>query len=122
MKIEHAKVTVEFEDPNEILQAMNPYERLRFLQSMSCSDEIIQFVMDQVFQGCTQDGYYGSRVCAWDGDTPLQKFQKAAIDHGTDYVAQTRIKELERYLKSAEDRVMKAELELDKVRNPQYYR
>ncbi|MBX2848952.1 MAG: hypothetical protein KTR16_11570 [Acidiferrobacterales bacterium] len=111
MKLENAKVTITVEDPNEILEAMQPDDKMDFLQALSCHDEIIEYVMQQVFTGWTEGGFHGSMVCDWNGSSILQQFQRKLIEIGADDMAKKRIEELERYMKRSDER----EAELQRI-------
>lgn len=104
MKIQNAKVTITFDDPNELLYAMSGDEQIEFLESLSCQEEVIEFVLQQVFEGCTDDNLcHGSLACTWNGNTALQQFRNKLIEVGADYTTKKRIEELERYCKSKDD-------------------
>lgn len=104
MKLENAKVTITVEDPNELIEAMDSQEKMEFFQSLSCHDEIIEYVMQQVFTGWTEGAYHGSMTCDWNGSSVLQQFQKKLIEIGADDMAKKRIEELERYMKQSDER------------------
>ena len=104
MELKNAKVTITVEDPNEIIEAMSKEEKIDFLQSLSCHDEVIEFVMQQVFEGYTENGSSGSEVVAWNGYAPLQLFRKKMLEIGADDMAKKRIEELERYMKQSDER------------------
>ncbi len=98
MKIQDAKVTVTFDDPNELFYRMSGDEQIEFLESLSCQDAVIAFVLQQVFDGYTGENFYhGSLSCVWNGNTPLQQFRDKLIEVGADYAAKKRIEELEKY-------------------------
>ena len=106
MKIQNAKVTITLDNPNEILEAMGSKEKMEFFESLSCHDEIIEYVMQQVFEGYTQDNFcHGSVVCDWNGNAPLQVFRKKLIECTADYTTKERIKDLERTLQSKEEQI-----------------
>lgn len=104
MKIQNAKVTITFDDPDELFYAMEDDEQEEFLESLSCKEAVIEYVMDQVFEGYTRDNLcHGSLACTWNGNTALQQFRNKLIEVGADYTAKKRIEELERYCKSKDD-------------------
>lgn len=104
MKLENAKVTITLDDPNELLESMDSEERLSFLQSLSCHDEVLEYVMQQVFEVCTDDGHHGSIACSWNGREPLQVFRQKMLEVGANDTAKRRISELEQYMTSADNR------------------
>ena len=69
MKIEGVRVTLNLEDPAEIINAMDGYEKVGFMQSLSCEDDVIEYVFQQVFGDQTDDGYHGSICCDWNGNS-----------------------------------------------------
>lgn len=112
MQIKNAKVTITVEDPNEILEAMDHEEKLDFLQSISCQDEVIEYVMQQVFEGCTDNGSYGWLSHTYNGNTPLQKFQQKLIEEGADKISKQRLLEMTHYMDRATNRILELESEL----------
>jgi hypothetical protein len=96
MKLQDVNVTLEFSDLDELVYALEPEDRLYFLESLSCQDEIIEHVMNQVFEGYTKDNFmHGWTSCSWNGSTPLQVFKKKMIEVGADKEANEKIKRLE---------------------------
>lgn len=117
MKIEQARITVTFEDPDELLYAMTDEEQVHFLEALSSQDAVIQYVLEQVFEGYTRENFYsGSEICAWNGSTPLQKFRNRLIEVGADYTTKKRIESLERYCEWKDKRIQELETELDKFK------
>lgn len=117
MELKNAKVTVSFDSPNEIIEAMDSGDRLEFMQSLSCCDEVISYVMQQVFDECTDDGFHGSISCTWNGNAPMQQFRKLLIDVGADDVTKRRIDELERYAARNEETISRLHNEIRELKN-----
>ena len=117
MKLENAKVTLTLDDPNELIEAMDEQEKLQFFQSLSTHDPIIEYVMQQVFEGCTEGGYSGWETCSWDGNTPLQQFRKFMLEKGADEQAKERIEYLERELERKDENIRKLNSELYNYRH-----
>ena len=106
MKIHDAKVTITIDDPNELFYSMSREEVLEFYEALACRDEVIEYVMQQVFEGYTQDNFcHGVISCDWNGSTPLQAFRKKMIELGADRQANARIEELERALAYKDSRI-----------------
>ena len=116
MKIEGVRVTLSLEDPVEIINAMDGYEKIEFMQSLSCKDDVIEYVFQQVFDGQTDGGYHGSISCTWNGNSALQIFRRKLIDIGADNASKARIKELERYLVRRDAQIKALHEELAKAR------
>lgn len=116
MEIANAKVTIKFDDPNELIEGMGGDEKVDFLQSLACHDEVIEYVMQQVFEGCTENGSHGSLSCSWNGGSPLQSFKAKLIDLGADEVAKRRIKMLERNAERQDAYIKKLVNEIHELR------
>ncbi|QHZ59850.1 hypothetical protein HWD03_gp119 [Alteromonas phage vB_AmeM_PT11-V22] len=117
MKIHDAKVTITIDDPHELFYPMSREEVLAFYEALACRDEVIEYVMQQVFEGYTQDNFcHGSIGCSWNGSTPLQAFRKKMIEVGASIQAKMRIEELERALESKDLRIEQLQDEVYKLK------
>jgi hypothetical protein len=47
-------------DPFELIELTPSHLKVELIERLSCEDEIIKHVMDQVFVGLTENGYAGS--------------------------------------------------------------
>lgn len=88
-----------YEILHDILKAS---DRQDLIQSLACTDDIIQHVMDQVLEGFTYDGYRGSECQSM--NTPLQQARLRIVKE-CEYVARHTIADFERRVKSLEDQV-----------------
>jgi len=73
---------------------------IELVESLSCSNAVITHVMDQVLDGCTENGFSGS----WSTNytEPLQEYRMRIAKQSND-VAKKQIEELERRLKDMEE-------------------
>lgn len=72
------------------------------IERLSCSDQVIKYVIDQVLEGWTENGYHGSIGSTLTPSTGLE-IAKVRVAKGAGDVANNRIKELEGLVKSAEN-------------------
>ena len=72
------------------------------IERLSCSDQIIKHVIDQVLEGWTENGYHGSIGSTLTPSTGLE-IAKERVAKGAGDVANKRIIELEGLVKSAEN-------------------
>lgn len=112
MKIEQNGITVIFDEPNTLLEAMTEDQKVELIESLSCHESVIKHVTDQLIHGCTENGHSGTKVFAWDDDYATQR-AKNEIAKASDKIAQDKIKELERYLASADKRILELNNELN---------
>jgi 2-methylaconitate cis-trans-isomerase PrpF len=47
-------------DPFELIELVPSHLKIELIERLSCEDEVIKHVMDQVFVGLTENGYAGS--------------------------------------------------------------
>ena len=71
------------------------------IESLSCSEVVINHVVDQLLYGCTENGYFGSKCIKLTPSTALD-IAKDRIAKESGRVASERIRELEKLVKSAE--------------------
>lgn len=117
MNLQDVNVTLKFTDLDELIYALEPEERLYFLESLSCQDEIIEHVMEQVFEGYTSNEFmHGWESCSWNGSTPLQVFRKKMVEVGATTEANKRIERLEREIKRNEETIEELRNEVYKMK------
>lgn len=114
MNLQDINVTLKFTDLDELIYALEPEERLYFLESLSCQDEILEHVMEQVFEGHTFNEYmHGWESCSWNGSTPLQVFKKKMFEVGA-------IPEMNKYVERLEREIKRNEATIEELRNEIY--
>ena len=103
MKITISKYfSMEFSEPNELLELIEEEDKIHFLQSLSCHESVFVHVADQIISGCTEDGYHGSKGEVQ--STPNTSLQRAIrkIAKNSSAIADKQIAELEIKLKELE--------------------
>ena len=83
-------------DVFHLLHELPENRHIELAESLSCSDVIIGHVMDQILDGCTENGFSGS--CSTGYDEPLQKYRLKIAKAAND-LAKKEIDILERRLK-----------------------
>ncbi len=94
--------SMQFSEPNELLELIDEEDRVQFLQSLSCHETVFVHVADQIIHGCTEDGYFSSTGEVQ--STPNTDLQLAVrrIAKNASEIADGQIVELERKLKAME--------------------
>ena len=94
--------SMQFSEPNELLELIDEEDRIHFLQSLSCHESVFVHVADQIINGCTEDGY--SNYIGEVQSTPNTSLQLAIrrIAKNASEIANEQIVELERKLKAME--------------------
>lgn len=114
MNLQDINVTLKFTDLDELIYALEPAERLYFLESLACQDEILEHVMEQVFEGYTSNEYmHGWDSYSWNGSTPLQVFKKKMFEVGA-------IPEMNKYVELLEREIKRNEETIEELRNEIY--
>ena len=70
-------------------------KHLILAESLSCSDTVINHVMDQVLEGCTENGFSGGWSTGY--NEPLQIYRKRIAECSSD-VAKSQMAELDRQI------------------------
>lgn len=83
----------------DLLHELPENRHVELAESISCTNTIITHVMDQVLEGCTENGFSGSWSTTY--NEPLQKYRMQIAKQATD-VAKSQIEELERRLVAME--------------------
>lgn len=102
------------EEPNELLELMSGEDKVQLISSLSCHDEVITHVMDQVcsLHGCTEEGDSG-----WSsGVNGSQVIDKARmkIAESASELSEDTIKELKNIIDEKNRQINELYKELDK--------
>ena len=103
MKITISKYfSMEFSEPNELLELIEEEDKIHFLQSLSCHESVFVHVADQIINGWTEYGYFSS--IGEVQSTPNTSLQRAIrkIAKNSSAIADEQIDALERKLKELE--------------------
>lgn len=99
MKInEDGKLVIDIEDIFDNLPSDSITE---LIERLSCSEQVIKYVADQLLEGWTENGYHGSIGRCLVPSTELE-IARGKIEKGAGDIATKRIAELESLVKSAE--------------------
>ena len=104
VKFEKGSLTV---DLHSMLELVSAEDKIMMIESLSCDDDIIKHVADQIMGRWTENGYSGGSCCTpspnppeWDAlDRAWRNVAKASGE-----VAKREIERLEDALKSANER------------------
>lgn len=103
MKLQVTKyLAIELTEPNELLELVHPDDMVDFTQSLSCRDEVVKHVADQIIHGFTEFGYHaGISQVESEPSTALQKAVREVSLKSSD-IAKQEIESLQRALANAE--------------------
>ena len=105
-------------DTDSLLQHLSSTQRDLAVQSLSCRDDIIRNVMEQVFSGYTDDGYCGSHSTITEKPwTPLDIFRRR-IAHEAGVVHSTELAGMEKTLARRQEELDILNRELDSYKYP----
>lgn len=124
MKVEYKTGTITL-DLHELLQSVSPETKQELIESLSCDDDIIRHVSEQIISGWTDNMYCGSSACTANPDPtlPLDKARREIAKHAGE-IAKKQIEELESAL--AQSKKLTSELydeirELRHSQKPRYW-
>lgn len=87
-----------------LLRSLTEEEQLEVVEALSCTEEIIKFVSQQVFDVLTDSGYAGASVCGASSNlTELDKFKRRIAEESSD-VAKKEIERLTRNYSNLQER------------------
>ena len=98
---DEGKLTI---DAFHLLHELPENRHIELAESLSCSNMIITHVMDQVLQGCTENGFSGPWTTSY--NEPLQKYRMQIAKQSTE-VAKSQIEELQRRLEMEKEQTKK---------------
>lgn len=124
MDMNSGKATIKF-DMIEFIHNLSDEEQSGIIESLSCSEQVIKHVTDQIFYGHTENLYCGS-VSYDDGTSEFKTaigYAKDLVIEKADEVARKRIEQLEfanKRMKDTIDRLYQENDQLKRSRNIYY--
>jgi hypothetical protein len=103
LEIKEGKVII---DAFELLAELTGDEKIALVDSLSCQDEVIKHVSDQIVTGWTELSSHGSRGCSETPHTPLDKAIRYIADNSSE-LAKQEIQRLEGLVKSKQEALLK---------------
>lgn len=99
MKLQVTKyLALELTEPQELIELISPEDLVEFTQSLSCWDEVIKHVAEQIIHGQTEGGYSGSETLTQSKpSTPLQSARRDIAINSSD-IAKREIEGLQKSL------------------------
>ena len=91
-------MAIELTEPNELINLINEDDRVHFMQSLSCHDEVFKHVADQIINSMTVDGYSASQTIVKPNPTTALQSAVRQVAHMSSDVASKEIERLEREL------------------------
>ena len=105
-------------DIYDICRVLPKEDKLKIIESLACDDDLIKHVTDQIVEGMTENGYYGSSYCAPSPEPYLAlDAARRKVAKGSSEVAKKEIEKLEKELKQVNENYNKQSLELIEIRN-----
>lgn len=96
-------VSIEISDPSDLFEMMSSEEKSELIESLSCQDEVIKHVADQIIHGCTENGRHGWLSGGAAPSTPLSVAVREIVMASSD-LARKEIESLERMVEIANKR------------------
>lgn len=90
-------------DIYDLLDELSLKEKKELILHLSCEDEVIQNVADQLIHGCTETGWHGGVANSEPPSTPLDNAVREISVNASD-IAKKEIENLKRKIKSLEER------------------
>lgn len=124
MDMNSGKATIKF-DMIEFIHNLSDEEQSGIIESLSCSEQVIKHVTDQIFYGYTDNGFCGS-IAFDDGTSEFKTAVGRAKDlviEKADEIARKRIEQLEasnKIMKETIDRLYQENDRLKRGRNSYY--
>lgn len=87
-------------DIYEFLDSLSDEKSIELAESLSCQDVVIKHVTDQLFHGCTENGYHGTKRFGVEPSTQLELSQEKIRKLGNRLL----IKEVDRLRSKLEDK------------------
>lgn len=104
VKINEGKIVI---DPYDLLQELKGEDKIRLIDDLSCQNEVIKHVSDQIIHGCTERGSHGSMGSATIPSTPLDKAVREVSENSSD-IAKKEISRLTRRMQFLEESKIEA--------------
>ena len=103
-------------EPNELIELMSPEEKLQLIESLSCHDEVIEHVVNQISEihGRTENGNHGGTS----GVLGSSQIDKARIDIAikSSEMASNIINDLKKEIDRKNDQISELYGEISKLR------
>lgn len=105
-------------DIYDICRGLPKEDKLKIVECLACDDDLIKHVTDQIVDGMTENGYYGSSYCTVSPEPylPLDAARRK-IAKGSSEVAKNEIERLEKELKNVNVNYQQQSIELIDIRN-----
>lgn len=87
----------------DVIERLSKEDKLRLVETLSCNDELIKHVADQLIDGFTENVYCGSGGVAKAEPFTQLDIQRRRIALNAGEVAKKEIEDMQRALKQAED-------------------
>ena len=94
-------------DPVDLLREMTGEQKEILIDDLSCEDEIIKKVSEQIIYGCTETGWSGSISSSHKPSTPLD-IAIREVSNNSGIVAKGEIKRLENLVRLKEESLRKS--------------
>ena len=105
-------------DIYDVCSSLSKEDKLKLIESLACDDDLIKHVTDQIIEGMTENGYYGSSYCTPSPEPYLAlEAAKRRIAKSSSEVAKKEIERLEKELKNVNNNYQQQTIELIDIRN-----
>jgi len=102
MKFKDGKIEI---DMMELMKGMIDSQKEQIIESLACDCDVIKFVTQQIIDGFTENGFFGSSLCtASHAPTYGLDWAKREVAKASGEVAKREIEALEKALKNSNER------------------
>ncbi len=119
-------ITITLNDASSLIDLMSDEDRVEIIESLSCYDNVIKHVADQIssLYGMTENGFSGSQICGYErlcGEGTVLDKARYQVALSAQESNSELINQQSDAIKRLEERLSKAQDELLKIRYPERY-
>ncbi|MRT01915.1 hypothetical protein [Ewingella americana] len=116
-------ITLQFDDATALIDLMTPEDRAEVIESISCYDDVIKHVADQISQphGYTENGFSGSSRCGVEritGNGTVLDNARYQVAASASESSQKVIEEQAKIITNQSEEIERLRTEVYKLKNP----
>lgn len=116
-------ITLQFDDATALIDLMTPEDRAEVIESLSCYDDVIKHVADQISRphGFTENGFSGSSRCGWErltGNGTVLDNARYQVATSASEASQKVIEDQARIITNQSEELERLRGEIYKLNNP----
>ncbi|HIF5345025.1 TPA: hypothetical protein ACX2V0_004545 [Yersinia enterocolitica] len=119
-------ITITLNDASSLIDMMSDEDRMQIIESLSCYDNVIKHVVDQIssMYGMTENGFSGGQICGYErlyGEGTVLDKARYQVACSAQESNRELINQQSDAIKRLEERLSKTQDELLKFRYPERY-